>query len=357
MHKFILCFITALLCFTHSFPQNNQIEKKLDILLTKEFSRTQPGCVVLIAKHGQVLYEKAFGSANLELSVSMKSNMVFNVGSITKQFTAVAILQLAEENKLSLQDSLQKFIHNFPSKGSTITIENLLTHTSGIKSYEEIDHTSQNIERWDFTPEQLIDNFKNYPLNFEPGTQFSYSNSGYYLLGYIIEKISGKPYQKYIQDKIFNPLGLKCSYFDDGKTIIPKRVNGYYRDDSAFKNAEYWSPTIEYAHGGLISNAEDILKWHNALYSYKILGKEILQKATTPYKLKDGTLSEYGYGWFIRTASDGVKSIEHEGGVSGFLANEIYFPQQDIFIVILCNSQDVPIEDLSAKVSNIILGK
>lgn len=178
----------------HSYGQNTQIEKQLDGLLAEQFKQTEPGCEVLVAKEGQVIYKKAFGSADLELNVAIAPDMVFNLASITKQFTAVAILQLVEQYKISLQDSLQKFIADFPSKGHTITIENLLTHTSGIKDYMQINYPNLYMERWDFTPKQLIDSFKNYPLEFEPGTKFSYSNSGYYLLGYIIQKVTGKSY-------------------------------------------------------------------------------------------------------------------------------------------------------------------
>ncbi len=213
--------------------------------------------------------------------------MVFNLASITKQFTSVAILQLAEQGKISLQDSLQKFIPDFPLKGHTVTIENLLTHTSGIKDYMQINYPSLYMERWDFSPKQLIDSFENYALDFDPGDKFSYSNSGYYLLGYIIEKVSGKGYQSYVQDNLLKPLGLTHTFFDSAAIIIPNRVNGYRKDSAGFKNEDYWSPTIEYAAGRLISNVDDLLKWHYGLYSYQILKKEILQKAFTPYQLKD----------------------------------------------------------------------
>lgn len=171
--------------------------------------------------------------------------MVFNIGSVTKQFTAVAILQLVEQSKISLNDSVQKFIPDFPSKGYTITIENLRTHTSGIKDFMQIDYPNPYMVRWDFTPKQLIDSFKNQALEFEPGTQFSYSNSGYYLLGYIIEKISTKRFQSYVEDNILKPLGMVHTCFDSANIIISKRVNGYRQYDSYFRNAEYWSPSME----------------------------------------------------------------------------------------------------------------
>ncbi|HEV3223793.1 MAG TPA: serine hydrolase [Puia sp.] len=356
MYKSLIYFIHCLLIVTSSYAQDSQFEKKLDELLKRQFNQSQPGCEVLVAKHGQIIYKKAFGNADIELNVALNPDMVFNLASITKQFTAVAILQLVEQSKISLQDSLQKFIPDFPSKGHTITIENLLTHTSGIKDYMQLDYPNLFMERWDYRPKQLIDSFKNYDLEFVPGTKFSYSNSGYYLLGYIIEKVSGKRYQSYIEDNLLKPLGLTHSYFDSTGIIIPNRVNGYRKDDTVFKNADYWSPTIEYSAGGLISNVDDLFKWHQGLYTYKILKKESLQKAFTSYQLNDGTLTGYGYGWFLKT-SNGIKSIEHAGGIPGFVSNEIYFPSEDIFLAILCNCGVAPVDELSVKISGIALGK
>jgi CubicO group peptidase (beta-lactamase class C family) len=171
--------------------------------------------------------------------VPLKPAMVFNIGSITKQFTAVAILQLVEQGKISLQDSVQKFIPDFPSKGYAISIEHLLTHTSGIRDFTDMKYPGIYMERWDMSPKQMIDGFKNDALAFEPGTQFSYSNSGYYLLGYIIEKVSGERYQSYIEHNILKPLNLSHTYFDSSGILIPNMVNGYEKEDTAFKNAPY----------------------------------------------------------------------------------------------------------------------
>lgn len=356
MFKSYIYFILCLLIVKSSPGQAPSIENKIDELLTKQFSQLQPGCEVLVAKHGQIIYKKAYGSADLELNVPLTPDMVFNLASITKQFTAVAILQLVEQGKISLHDSLQKFIPDFPSKGHTITIENLLTHTSGIKDYMQLDYPNSYMERWDYKPKQLIDSFKNYPLEFEPGTKFSYSNSGYYLLGYIIEEITGSRYQSYVQDNLLKPLGLTHTYFDSAGIIIPNRVSGYQKDDTVYKNEDYWSPTIEYAAGGLISNVDDLFKWHKGLYTYQILKKETLQRAFTSFKLKDGTSTDYGYGWFLKT-SDGIKSIEHGGGIPGFRTDEIYFPSEDIFIAILCNCGTASIDELSVNISSVALGK
>jgi CubicO group peptidase (beta-lactamase class C family) len=255
-----------------------------------------------------------------------------------------------------LKDSLQKFIPDFPSGKYTITIEYLLTHTSGIRDYMKINHPNLFMERWDFTPKQLIDSFKNNSLEFEPGTRYSYSNSGYYLLGYIIEKVSGKSYEKYIHDNIIAPLGLRHSYFENAGLIIPNRVNGYRMEDTLYKNADYWSPTIAYAAGGLLSNTEDLYNWIKGLLAYKILKKETLDKAFTPFKLKDGSEINYGYGWYIENSGN-LRSIEHSGKMNGFITNEIYYPNQDVFIAALFNSENAPKDEISKDISEIVLGQ
>lgn len=334
--------------------QDKQLEKRLDELL--QFKASDPGCEILVARKGGIVYKKAFGNADMELNVPIQPEMVFKLGSITKQFTAVAILQLAEQGKISLQDSIQQYIKDFPSKGHTITIENLLTHTSGIPDYMQLDYDDKNAERKDYEPGQIIDIFKMLPLEFEPGTKFRYSNSGYFLLGYIIEIVSEKSFKAYLQENILTPLSLNHTYFDSSNIIIPNRVNGYSKEGPEYRNADYWSMTIAYSAGELISNTDDLFKWHQGLYSYKILKKESLEKAFTPYKLKDGTVTEYGYGWILKNVS-GIQSIGHGGAITGFRTNEVYFPAEDLFVAVLCNCECAPIDELSINISSLALGK
>lgn len=333
-----------------------QLTNNLDGYLSSQFKPGNPGCAILISQKGKVIYKKAFGSASVELNTAIDPDMVFNLGSVTKQFTAVAILQLMENGKLNLQDSIQQYVKSFPSKGFTIAIENLLTHTSGIKDYLQIDYGQPYMERWDFTPAAIIDSFKNQPLEFEPGTQWKYSNSGYFLLGYIIEKVSGKTWQQYMQENIFAPLSLTHTFTDNPGDIIPNRVYGYKNADGIFKKEDFWSATLPYAAGAIISNVEDLFTWHQALYANKILKKETLAKAFSSFKLKNGLSSGYGYGWFVR--DDGtLKSIEHGGNMPGFVSNVIYYPEEDVFIAILFNSSGVPVEDISLKIGELALGK
>ncbi len=340
MTKQFLIFVACIFFLKKTNGQNREDKKlvnQLDQLISEKYKSIAPGCVMLVAKQGNIVYEKAFGNANIELNVPMKPEMIFRLGSVTKQYTAVAILQLVEAGKISLQDSIQKYVKDYPHKGHTITIENLLTHTSGIKEYQAIKDTTPNGERKDYTPKEGVDFFKNEPLVFEPGTQFQYSNSNYFLLGYIIELLSGKSYQEYLNQNIFSVAGLTNTYYNLQEKIIPGRVSGYTRIDTTLENADYLSMTTAYAAGALMANVEDLFKWHKALYDQKLIGEEMLNKATTFFTLKNGSTTGYGYGWYLNEIG-GSKTIEHAGAIDGFRSDEIYLPGEDVFVAALFNS-------------------
>lgn len=362
MYRSIALSFIFILVFTYSKGQNHRLEKSLDSLIAKRYEAVSPGCAVLIAKNGHVIYEKGFGKASLELNVPMKPGMVFRLGSITKQYTAIAILQLVEQGKIALQDSIQKFIKDFPDKGHTITIENLLTHTSGIIDYESLDMKIPYVYRADFPPKQIVDSLEHHPLVFTPGSKFSYCNSNYFLLGYIIELITGKSYGEYMRQHIFTPMGLTNTYYDDEKQVIPNRVDGYAKwQDDKYERADYIGMSQAYAAGALMSNVEDMFKWHQELYDYKLVKKEMLEKAFTPFKLNDGTFSNYGYGWFLKDLADS-KTVEHAGGIDGFQSDEIYFLKEDIFVATLYNSMNKGGDDmgfmlLSNDIATLAMGK
>jgi len=332
---FSISFLFLISCFGQ-VREDNQLEKSVDSLVLLQFKPNEPGISILIAKKGQIIYKKAFGSANVELNVPMQPDMIFRVGSITKQFTAIGILQLVEQGKISLLDSIQKYIPTFPAKGYTITIENLLTHTSGIPDYSNADTTKNPyIERQDFTPQQIIKYFDYMPLEFKPGTKYNYSNSGYLLLAYIIQKVSGKSYHQFINENVINKAGLIHTLFANEHTIVPNRVEGYTRDKGFFENNEYQTVSMAFGCGDLLSTTEDLFIWNKALLSYKLISKALLQKAFTPYRLNNGAYTNYGYGWFIDSFE--IKRIHHEGQVSGFTAFEEYYPDKDVYISILTN--------------------
>ncbi len=328
---------------------------EFDKLLSAQFKTDETGCAALVAIKGQIVYKKAFGMANLELNVPMQPDMVFRIGSMTKQFTAVAILQLMEQGKLSLQDDITKFIPDYPTQAYKITIENLLTHTSGIKSYTDGPEFMKFIKE-DLKPEELIDKFKNLPMEFAPGTKWNYSNSGFFLLGYIIEKVSGMKYQDYIEQNLFRPAGMTNSLYGSDRKIIKNRAYPYQADGDNVVNADYMSMLLPYSAGSLMSTVEDLYKWNRALLSNKFVKRETLEKAWTEFKLSDGKGTHYGYGWFLSQVQ-GSPSIEHGGGINGYLTNGIFLPKEDVFVAVFSNNTAKGPDAVSTKMAAIAIGK
>jgi CubicO group peptidase (beta-lactamase class C family) len=326
-----------------------QLSAEFDKILTQHFKAGEPGATALVARNGQVIYKKAFGMSNIELEVPMQPDNIFRIGSITKQFTAVAILQLMEQGKLSLQDEITKFIPDYPTQGNKITIEHLLTHTSGIESYTRMKDYKDRMPI-DMKPEEMIDHFKNEPMRFTPGTRWEYSNSGYFLLGYIIEKVTGKTYPEYLEENIFKPVGMSSSLYGSNSRIIKNRVGTYRAGENGFENALPLSMTQPYAAGSIQSTVEDLFKWHQSLHAYKLLKKENLDKAFTSYVLPDGKPTGYGYGWELAYIQDSP-TIEHGGGINGNLTMAIYLPKEDVFVAVFSGCECNPPGDIAAKLA------
>jgi len=354
---FLMLMMMSLMTFDASAQSLNtkQLTAEFDKMLSEKFKPGETGCAALVAKNGQIIYQKAFGMANLELNVPMQPDMVFRIGSITKQFTAVAILQLMEQGKLSLQDDITKFIPDYPTQAYTITIEHLLTHTSGIKSYTGVPDIMKNI-RMDLKPEELIAQFKNQPMEFAPGTKWNYNNSGFFLLGYIIEKVTGKTYPEYIQENFFTPLGMTSSCYGSDTKIIRNRAYGYQPGDEGVQNSDYCSMTQPYSAGSIMSTVGDLFKWHQAVHSYKLVKKETIDKAFTEYKLANGDGTGYGYGWFL-SQLQGSPTIEHGGGIFGYLTSSIYLPAEDVFVALFSNNVGKAPELTALKMAAMTIGK
>jgi CubicO group peptidase (beta-lactamase class C family) len=277
---------------------------------------------------------------------------------MTKQFTAVAILILAEQGRLALSDPIGKFLPDYPAQGRAVTVEQLLTHTSGIPDYTSFPEW-QALMRKDMTLTELIDVFKYKPREFEPGDRWKYSNSGYILLGAIIERASGLTYEAFLKKNIFDPLGLKHTFYGSVSPIIPGRVHGYEAgSDGTFLNAGYISMTQPYAAGSLLSNIDDLAAWNQALLAGKLIKRETLGKAWTAHKLKDGTSTGYGYGWSIGE-SFGTRVITHDGDINGFASVGILFPEERLFIALLTNSEAGELRPgpIASRIAALALGK
>ncbi|MFW0738543.1 serine hydrolase domain-containing protein [Flavobacterium sp. T12S277] len=344
LKSFIVLFIMA--C---SGLSAQSLETKMDQLIASKFKPENPGAVFLAVKKGKVVYRKAFGMANLEMGVKMQPEFVFEIGSMTKQFTAVAVLMLAEQGKLKLDDEITKFIPDYPTNGNTITLHHLLTHTSGIKDFTSM-KTIKDIARRDLSPKELVDFFKNEPADFKPGEQYKYCNSGYVLLGYIIEIVSGQTYEAFVTQHIFKKSGMENTYYASHDKIIKNRVSGY-RDREGYVNANYISFSIPYASGSILSTVDDLLKWQYAINANTLLNPASTKKAFVNYTLNDGTNIDYGYGWHLEKVKDKIVR-EHGGSIFGFKSMGVYEPEEQIYVVGLsnceCNSPTSITKDIAA---------
>ncbi len=283
----------------------------------------------LVARGSQVLFSKGYGSADLEWNIPNAPNTKFRLGSVTKQFTAASILLLEERGKLSVSDPVKKYLPDAPAAWDKITIFNLLTHSSGIPNFTGFSDYSK-LEPFAATPLELVKRFRDKPLEFEPGEKFNYSNSGFVLLGYLIEKISGDSYEKFVRENIFTPLGMKDSGYDSNSAIIPRRASGYVNGKNGFENAGFVHMSIPHGAGALYSTTEDLLKWELGLFGGKLLKAPSLEKMTTPFK------SNYAFGLGVETTG-GHKVISHGGGIEGFNTELEYYPEDKLTVVVLCN--------------------
>lgn len=303
-----------------------------DAALSPYFKPDKPGATIIVTRNGNTIFRKAYGMADLERNISLQPDMVFRLGSLTKQFTAVAVMMLADEGKLAVTDEITRFLPEYPTHGKKITIENLLTHTSGIKNYTEMAKFADNRSA-DMTHQQMIDLFKDEPLEFEPGDRFSYSNSGYFLLGAIIEQVSKMSYSSFTARYIFEPLGMTRTAYEGYERTDAKRVEGY----SGKNRVLPISMTRPYAAGALISTVDDLAIWDAAISSKKLLRPESWEQVFTAHKLKSGAATNYGYGWFIDRFK-GYETASHGGDIDGFSAYAMRLPTDNLYIAILTNS-------------------
>jgi CubicO group peptidase (beta-lactamase class C family) len=270
-----------------------------------------------------------YGSANLEWQIPNSPTTKFRLGSITKQFTAAAIMLLVDQGKLAVDDHIKAHMPDAPAAWDAITIYNLLTHTSGIPNFTSL----PGYATWKLsptTPEETIAHFRDLPLDFQPGQRMSYSNSGYIVLGYVIERISGQSYADFIREHIFTPLGMKDSGYDSNTAIIPMRAAGYSRSPDGPVNAPYIDMTVPFAAGGLYSTTGDLLRWTRGLFGGKLLSPKSLQAMTTPF------MNDYAFGLTVRNV-DGRTVFEHGGGIEGFNTDVAYYPDDETTVVALGN--------------------
>lgn len=297
---------------------------------------------VLVARDGKPIFRKAFGLANREWDVANTPDTRFRLGSITKQFTAAAILQLAEQGKLSIDDPILKYYPDAPAAWAPITLKHLLTHTSGIPSYTGIPGFFVQQARLDLVPAAIVKLTQDKPLEFPPGSKYAYDNTGYILLGYVIEKVSGQTYAAYVQNHIFTPLGMKDTGYDVSTTVLPRRAAGYNVTGGKAKNADFLAMTLPYAAGSLYSTVDDLLIWDQGLHAGKVLKPASVAAMFTDYGFK------YGFGEGVSVQS-GRRSWSHSGGINGFSTMLTHLPDDGLTVVVLGNIEQAPSGRVSQK--------
>jgi len=344
-----LLFVSAAVSQTApAVPTDGQIIKKVDEYMKAAMRADSFSGSVLVARNGKPIISKGFGLANIELAVPNTPKTVFRLGSITKQFTSMAIMILQERGKLSVSDPVCKYFADCPAAWQPITVRHLLTHTSGIPNFTSFPDFVKS-SAIATTTTDLIGRFKDKPLDFVPGEKYAYSNSGYYLLGVIIEKASGKAYAEFLHESIFGPLGMVHSGYDDPVRIIKDRAAGYTLRDEGLVNCAPIDMSTAYAAGALYSNVEDLLIWDQALYTEKLVSNRSLDEMFTPLK------GSYGYGWSISKKLE-RRTIAHGGNIYGFSTYISRFPAEKLTFIVLSNNEGTAGGEIADDLASIVFG-
>lgn len=356
MIRLFILFVCLVGIATSGISQTS-VTEEFNKILQPYLKSDEPGGVILVAKKGEVIYKKAFGMANMELDVPVNDSMIFYIGSNTKQFTAVAILQLFEKGKLQLSDTLGKFIENCPYPVSGITIAQFLSHTSGMGSSNETP-AYRMIDRKGVTAAELVRYYISLPIDFKAGTKWAYNNANFYILGYLIEKLSGIPYADYVTENIFRPAAMTNTYMGKESAIIKNRPLGYLNFRLGIMNTRITTIETLYSSGGIQSTVEDMLKWNRALNAGKLIKPETLQYAYKPQTLANGSLTTYGMGFHLQELHKSP-ALRHGGLVEGFTSETLYLPNEDVYVVILLNEETfkIPIIPLARIFAGIAIDK
>lgn len=323
---------------------------EVDAFMRAAVRNDQFSGAILIARDGVPLIDTAYGMASLELSVPNTPQTVFQIASVAKQFTAMAIMQLQERGKLNVGDSICKYLSDCPAAWAPITLRHLLTHTSGIRNYSSLPEWDEALGLKRYRYAEFVDLFRNLPLESAPGEKFKYSNSGYYLLGLIIERVSGEAYGRFLETNIFAPLGMSHSIYDDNRAIIRGAATGYYSRGTQFITAPYLDPTVKLGDSGIALTTGDLLRWDQALYTEKLVSRRSLDEIFTPYR------NGYGYGWEIGEKL-GRKTIGHGGSDTGFSSYILRVPNDRLTIIVLSNSNRTSAGRTAITLAAIALGE
>jgi D-alanyl-D-alanine carboxypeptidase len=309
----------------------------LDAVVQKSMeARKFPAVSIAVVKDGRTVVARGYGLADVEKSIPATEKTTYQLASITKQFTAAAVLMLVEDGKVSLDAKVTGILPGLPAAWSPVTVRHLLTHTSGIKSYTDVFGAKKVADGQVFTPNEILGLVTDAPLQFTPGDKFAYCNTGYYLLGMIVEKASGKPYAAFLTERIFRPLGMTSTALDDYADARPVRARGYATASGKTALAAHTHPTQPFAAGALVSTVVDMATWDAALTARKLLKPASYDTMWTPMRLNDGTASSYAMGWQVDQYRGHARQA-HGGGIGGFSTFIARFPDDKVTIVALVN--------------------
>ncbi len=317
-----------------------------------------PGAVglsIAVARGTTMIFEEGAGLAEVEHDVEANAQTMFRIGSVTKQFTAAAIVRFAEEGTLEIDEDFRAYLPDYPETEEVITVRHLLTHTSGIPSYTGLGPSWQATVAHELAHEELLSLFEHLALEFSPGTKWNYNNSGYYLLGMIIEAQSGQDYGTHLADTLFRPLGLTRTRNGSNEAIIKNRAQGYRLIQGVLHNDGLIGMSQPGAAGALLSTAGDLVRWQLALVGRKVVGAVSYEEMTTPFLLPSNRDTGYGFGLQLGE-SQGHQRVSHGGGIFGFNSILVYYPEAELSIAVISNSEDYDSSSLERRLAGILLG-
>jgi CubicO group peptidase (beta-lactamase class C family) len=337
--------LLSLLCAGRLMCFGANVNSRMEQIIQDYASRKQFSGAILVAQDGKILLDKGYGYANLEWNIPNSPTTKFQIASMTKQFTAASVLLLEERGKLNVDDPVKKYMPDAPPAWDKVTIYNVLTHTSGIpNSFDGISSWRQTK-----TPEQLVASFRNKPLEFQPGETRKYSNAGYYLLGFLIERISRESYGDFVRENIFKPLGMNDSGYDSNSEVIPHRASGYHLGPAGPENGDFYDMSLRFSAGGLYSTTEDLLRWEQGLFGGKLLSSASLKKMTTPFKY------DFACGLMV-SMIDGHPAIEHSGSMEGFTSDMVYYTNDKLTVIVL-NNLSGETKGIASKLASVVHGE
>ncbi len=355
LRTLMITVLTFLAIHNNVFAQDKAAE--IDKLMQLYHDYGKFNGTVLVAESGKVIFKKGYGFANMEWNIPNKPNTKFRLGSITKQFTSMLIMQLAKEGKVKLDGEMTDYMPEYrKDTGEQVTIHHLLTHTSGIPSYTNLTNFFRDLSRDPYTVDEFVEKYCSGDLEFEPGSRFSYNNSGYFLLGAIIEKVTGKTYEEVLKERILDPLSMKNTGYDHHEPIITNRASGYKKTFRGYENAAYLDMSLPYAAGAMYSTVEDLYLWDQALYKEKLLSKKYKDIIFKTY------LNNYAYGWVVgkmvlAESEDSLQVVSHGGGINGFSTLISRLVDDKHLIVLFNNTEGTDFNRISVGIANILYGK